>query len=160
MALMAVACTAHADSLKDQIEASNKAIGAAMKKKDFVALDKLLRAAVTSDFVYIEGKQKMNYDTMFKGMKMGISGMSKVTVVESKTLSLKSSGDKGTAVTQHKMGGIVMGPDKKTHTMVMGGTSTETLVKQGGKWKIAKMVWGSSTYTMDGKPMDASKMGG
>lgn len=161
--LVVAVASAQGQSLRAEADAAGKAIGAAMKKKDFAALSKAMKASCTKDFVYIEKGVKgppQNIDQVIEGIKMGLSSMSKVTVADAKILSLKEKGNTGWAKAQHTMGGITAGPDKKNHTMIIVGTVEETYVKQGGKWKMSKMVWLSQKMTMDGKPMDPAMMGG
>lgn len=163
VSLVAVVASAQAQSLRAEIEASGKAIGKAMMKKDFVALAKEMKATVTKDFVYIEKGVKgppQNVDQVIAGIKMGLSGMTKVTVAKATVHSLKQKGNTAVAKGEHTIAGITMGPDKKPHTMVIVGATEDTYVKQGGKWKMSKMVWLSQKMTMDGKPMDPAMMGG
>jgi hypothetical protein len=90
-------------------------------------------------------------------MTMMLAGMQKVTRAEAKLLSLKEKGNAATAVSRHTMEGVMAGPDSKTMTTTFVGKSTDTYVKQGGKWKISKMVWTPEKMLVDGKPVN---MGG
>jgi len=129
-----------------------------MMKKDVNGLEKAMKAGVTSNFVYIENGQKQTFAEMMTNMKMGIGMMKKITVAKTKILSVKETGNKAVAMEEHTMVGTMVGPDKKTHTSGFTGVAEETYVKEGGKWKMAKMVWKSQKMTMDGKP--STGMGG
>ncbi len=158
--VVSLASVASAESLRSQITAADKSYERIMMKKDMDAFDKLMRPSITSDFIYQEMGQTMTYDKMFAQMKMGMGAMTKMKSVVSKLLTLKESGDKATATTLRSMSGFTAGPDKKDHLLSFSGTTTDTYVKQAGKWKFAKMVWGKETMSMDGKVIDPSKMGG
>jgi len=161
IALVCVVAVAHAD-LRSEAEASNKRMTVAMKKKDFATIEKEIRKGTTANFVYIEEGAKgkpQKVDEMMKNIKMGLGSMSKVTVCSAKTLSLTENGKIGAGTTEHKMGGIVIGGDKKPHEIVMMGVSMESYVKEKGVWKISKMVWKNTGMTMDGKKMDPAMMG-
>jgi len=158
-AVASLATLAHADSLRSSIEKGDKAVSKASLAKDMVALEKALRAYMAPGFVYSEGGKKQTVDEMISGMKMGIGGFKKVTVSESKIISLKEKGSTATAVMTRAMGGVMTGPDKKEHTMVYSGTTDETFVKLNGKWLSKSMTWRSSKVTMDGKPMGPSGAG-
>jgi hypothetical protein len=160
LGFVALVSYAQADSLKSQVAASNAKITNAMKKKDFATLSKVMKAAVTKDFVYVEDGRSQNFDQMFANMKMGLGSLKKITVCEAKSLSLKQMGNRASGSTRHRLGGSNMGPDKKEHTLVFSGVSTDSYVKQGSMWKLSKMVWKTQSMTMDGKPFDPSKMGG
>lgn len=151
---------AQAQSLRSTIESSGAKVGAAMKKKDFNALNKAVKSMVTPDFVYIENGQKQNVDTMLANMKMGIGVMQKVTVASAKILTLTEKGNSAKSKAQHTIGGQMPGPDGKPHTMMIVGTVEETYVKKNGKWLMSKMNWLSQKMTMDGKPVDPAAMGG
>ena len=144
---------AQAQSLRAQVEASNKKIHAAMMKKDMPGLEKLFKAAMTKDFKYVEGGKTMSYEEMVAGMKMGLGSMKKVTVASTKIIAVKEKGNTATTTCEHSMGGITVGPDKKDHTNVFSGMAVESYVKVGSKWLMSKMEWKSSKMTMDGKPM-------
>jgi hypothetical protein len=155
VALIGILAFAQADEVRSQIEASNKAISSMMLKKDLPGLEKAMKAGLTKNFVYIENGKSQNFTQMFENMKMGISSMKKITVASTKILSLKQKGNVVTCSMSHTMGGTMDGPDKKEHTSVFSGVADETYVKEGGKWKMSKMVWKSTKMTMDGKPMGA-----
>lgn len=154
---LSLTAASHADSLRTQVEASNKAIHKAMMKKDFTELAKVMRAAVTSDFKYVEAGNTMNFDQMMSNMKAGLGSLKTVTTARSVILNLKSTGTKATGTTTHTMGGTMVGPDKKSHVMAFMGTSNDSYVKRGSSWKLSKMVWTANTMTMDGKPYDPTK---
>ena len=153
VAASALLCVASAQSLRSQVEAANKTTHKLMMAKDVKGLTKEWKGAATKDFKYVEAGRTMNMDQMCQGMAMGLGGMKKVLKADSKPLSVKEKGNTGTSTTSHVMEGITVGPDKKSHTVTFTGVSTETYVKQGGKWKMSKMVWGKQTTLMDGKPM-------
>ena len=157
---VAVIATAQADSLKADIAKANKAIHKAMMKGDMDALAKSMKAGMTSDFVYVENGQKQTADQMLQNMKMGMSQMGKITMADSKIMEVMEKGNTGTSKTKHMMSSSMKGPDKKTHKMAFTGVSHDSYVKKNGKWMMSKMVWVSQTTTLDGKPMDMSKMGG
>lgn len=160
VALAIVVACAPAQSLRSAVTSSNKQICAAMKKKDFKALEKIFKSTMTSDFKYEENGQTQNYDQMMAGMKMGLGQYTKLTEVWTKIVSLKETGSTGSGVMSHMMAGTIVGQDKKVHKMTFSGTSNDSFVKQNGKWKMSKMSWGSEKMTMDGKPFDPTKMGG
>lgn len=143
---------AHADDLRSQLDASNKAITSAMKKKDAAALTKAMKDGVTADFKYTEAGKSQTFAQMLENMKMGLAMIDKITVCEAKILTLKQKGNTATGTVEHKMVGTVKGPDKKVHSMSFTGVSANTFVKQGNKWKMASMTWKSQKQTMDGKP--------
>ena len=151
---------AQAQSLKSTIESSNKRITDAMKAQDFAKLAQELKAVVTTDFVYSEDGQPgkpQTFDQMLANMKMGLSSMKKVTIANATFLTLKEKGNTATSTAKHTMGGMVPGPDKKTHLLVYSGISTDVYVKQGSKWKMKSMAWKTTSMTMDGKPFDPTK---
>jgi hypothetical protein len=151
--LASIVTLASAGSLQSDIAASNKAFSEAIRKKDLKTIEKLVKGGMTPDFVYIEGKTKTNAETMLSNMKMGVSGMSKITVAVAKSYDIKQHGKTGTSKTNHTMKGEIAGPDKKMHTMVFTGVTKDEYVNVGGKWKMSKMEWISQSQSMDGKKM-------
>jgi hypothetical protein len=155
---MIVCGFAHADSLKSQIDAANTKVNDAMMKKDFVKLRQSLANSVTPDFVYEEAGHKIDFDKMFATMKMGINQMGKLTLANSKILTIDRHGDIATCTTKRSMGGNMPGPDKKTHLIVYSGVSEDTYRKVGSQWKMSKMLWKNTSMTVDGKPMKSPPM--
>jgi hypothetical protein len=158
IALIAAIAVSRAADLRAQIEASNKVITTAMKKKDFATLSKEMKAGTTSDFKYMEAGKTQSFDQMMQNMKAGLGMMNKLTVCQAKVLTLKQKGNGATTTTEHTMVGTLMGQDKKSHTMSFTGVSENTYVNQGGKWKMSSMNWKSMKQMMDGKPVPG--MGG
>jgi hypothetical protein len=154
ISLSAVLCCASAQSLRSQIDASNKAIHGYMLARDAKGFTKYMKSGVTSDFKYVEAGHTQNFDQMCAGMAAGFAQMKKLTRADSKILSLREQGNKATSTMTHNMSGVTMGPDKKAHTMTFIGTSEDTYVKQGGKWKMSKMSWKNQSMMVDGKPMN------
>jgi hypothetical protein len=142
---------ARADSLRAQIDASNKVVTTAMVKKDFATLSKEMKAGSTKNFKYTEAGKSQNLDEMLVNMKMGLGMMEKLTVCEAKLISLTQKGDTAVGMMKHTMVGTTKGQDKKTHTMSFTGVSENKYVNEGGKWKMASMTWKSNKQTMDGK---------
>lgn len=145
----------HAQTLKSEITASNKTACKFLLAKDFKGFKQHMKGQVTPDFKYIEAGKAMNFDKMCEGMEIGLGQMPKMSKVENKILKVTEKGNTGTSTIEHAMTGTMMGPDNKPHTMTFIGISTNTYVKQGGKWKQSKMVWGKQTVKMDGKAMTA-----
>jgi hypothetical protein len=143
--------------LRSQVEASDKATHKLMMVKDVKALGKMMKGASTKDFQYMDSGRTMNMEQMVQGMAMGLGQMTKMIKADTKILSVKEKGNAGSSTTDHVMEGITLGPDKKPHKMTFKGVSTETYVKQGGKWKMSKMAWGKQTMLLDGKPMPTGK---
>jgi hypothetical protein len=159
MMVIGLAVCAHA-SLKSDMDSMNTAVQKALMKKDIAGFKKAVKAGSTSDFKYIERGKTMDLDTMCEMMKQGLGSLTKVTEASTKIKDLKEKGNTATCTAIHTMKGTMMGPDKKSHKMVMIGTSKDTYKKVNGKWKMSIMEWTADKMTMDGKPMDMSKMGG
>jgi len=157
--LVATAAMANAQSLKSQIHKMNGPISKVMMKKDIDGFKKIVQNSVTPDFKYSEDGRSMSFDQMVDGMKQGFAMYSKVTSAKTKVVSVKEKGNDGTAVEQHTMKGITMGPDKKSHKVVFVGTSNETYKKVNGKWLMATMEMKTDKLTMDGKAMPMPNMG-
>lgn len=153
IALIAALTVAHAEGLRAQVEASTKAITAAMKKKDFAALTKQLKAGTTADFKYMEGGQTQTLDEMIQNMKAGLGSLDKITVCATKVITVKQKGKTAVGTIEHRMAGTMKGQDKKTHRMTFSGVAEDTYVMEGGKWKMSSMSWKSQKQTMDGKPV-------
>ena len=159
VSLTAALCSANAQSLRSQIDTSSKAVRKYMMAKDVKGFTKYMRGGVTSDFMYEEDGRTMNFDKMCAGMSMGLGQMKKLTRADAKIVTLHQNGNTATATTMHVMEGIVVGADKKTHKMSFSGTSTDSYVKRGQKWKMSKMAWGQQSVMYDGKPMNAMTPG-
>lgn len=159
IALLGLTLVASADSLKAEIKASDKQICGAILTKNFPLLKKSVLSGVTPDFVYIENRpgKPLTATQMVSEMQMGLSAMQKITIATTQLLSYTVSGGTVVTKTNRTVGGLVVGKDKKPHTMLSSGMSTETYVKQGGRWKMSKMVWTDGPMTMDGKPMAMPK---
>lgn len=162
LALVAVVsiCTASAQNLKSQIMKMNAQVARALQHKDMATFEKITRAAVTSDFKHTEMGHSQDYDTMLSEVKQSMAMIKKFTAVSATTKDVVVHGDKGTSTTVHRMDGVMDGPDKKTHKLVMSGTTKDVYRKEGGKWKLAEMNWVSQKMTLDGKPFNPQAMGG
>jgi hypothetical protein len=158
LAVMAV-CLSQAESLKSDIQAYNRAVSKAMMNKQFGKIEKMFKGGTTADFRYVEGGRKLTVDQMFEEIKAGLSSFPTVTMASATVVRCKEHAKTGEATCLYTMGGKMIGPDKKTHTVMSSGTSAETYVKVGGTWKMKSMVWSNNKMTMDGKPMDPSQMG-
>lgn len=123
---VACACMCQADDLKSSIIKMNTVASKLLMKKDIAGFKKQIGPTVTKDFQYVEAGNTMNFDQMMDQMKGGMMTMQTVTVAKATLKSVSSKGNMGTAHQMHIMGGKVMGPDKKAHTMMMSGDTTET----------------------------------
>ena len=149
-----------ASTLRSEIESMNKVVGKCLMKRDIAGFKKSVLGGVTADFKYIEGGRTQTFDEMIATMAQSFKTLTKVNSVTTKILSLKEGLATATSKERHTMSVRSMGPDKKAHTMIMIGVSTNTYRKEGGKWKMSVMDWKNEKMTMDGKPMDPSMMGG
>lgn len=151
---------ASAGSLRSDIEALDKTVHETMMRKDAVGFTKAMRAATTKDFKYVENGKTMSFDKMVEGIKSGFALMKKMLAADPKILTVKEKGNTGVATIQHNLSGIMVGPDKKNHTMTFTGVSTDIYRKEGGKWKMTSMTWTSQKMFMDGKPLAPGKSAG
>ena len=162
VALVAIASItiASAETLQSTINKMNAKVAHAFMHNDMAAFEKITRPAVTSDFKHTEMGHSQTYDQMLSEMKQSFAMIKKFSSVSAKTSHIAIHGDKATSTTTHHMVGVIVGPDKKNHKMVMTGTTKDTYRKEDGKWKLAEMNWVKQGMTMDGKPFDPSQMGG
>ena len=149
---------ASAESLAQFIKSVEGKYDKAIQTSDIAAFEKLMKENSTSDFVYIEksmpASKPMNRDQMVDTMRKSFKAMGKVDKVESKTLSVKESGNTGVAVTTHAITNSMKGgAENKAHVMVYTGKSSDEYRRVNGKWKLAKMTWLETTMMMDGKPV-------
>ncbi|MBS1716783.1 MAG: hypothetical protein JSS72_03515 [Armatimonadetes bacterium] len=159
LAIIATAAISGADSFKKEIAKHDSHIKAFFLKRDADGFGKYIRPFVTSDFVHSEHGQTMNFDQMMGEMKMGLGMYKKIDTVSMKYMSTSSKGNEGWATCWHKMGGTMVGADKKTHRMEFIGTTKNTYRKENGEWKLAKMEWTEDKMMLDGKPFDPSAQG-
>ncbi len=128
-----------------------------MMKRDAAAFAKAVKGGVTSDFKYSEAGRTMSFESMLAGMKQGFAIETRCLRADTTILSVKEKGKTGSAVEQHVMDVLTMGPDKKVHKMSFVGRSDETYRKVNGKWKLASMDMKTIRSSMDGKPMPAGR---
>jgi hypothetical protein len=157
--LSAVLATAGAQSLRSQIETTTKAIRKSMIAMDIKGFTKIMKGVVATNFTYVESGKTMDFDHMVQGVGMGFSQMEKVTKADAKLLALTEKGNSATSTTQHTMESTTTMGGPKRHKMSFSGVSTETYVRQGGAWKMSKMVWNNQSMLVDGKAM-SPKMAG
>lgn len=153
IAVAAALGTASAQSLRAQIDASNKVVTKFLMAKDVKGFGNYMKGRVTPGFTYVEAGQTSNFQQMVAGMESGLGMMKKMIKAEAHTVKLREKGNTATATSYHEMTGTITGPDKKPHTMSYSGTSEDTYVRQGGKWKMSKMAWIKDTMLVDGKPV-------
>ena len=149
--LLAVAVAAPGQSLGAQIETANRTNRRLMMAKDVAGLTKAMRKNVTTDFKYVEEGRTTDFAAMCAGMAMGLGRMDRMIEAGAKTLTLRERGVMATATTWHTMEGTTKGAGKESHTISFKGTSEDTYVKRGGRWKMAKMAWIEQTMSIDGK---------
>lgn len=153
ISLVVLVCGAHAESLQAHIEAGSKAVHKFMMARDVKGFTKYMKGGVTPDFQYVEDGRTLNFDKMCAGMQMGLGQMKKMIRADVKLVSLSEKGNTAVAMTTHVMEGISVGADKKPHKLSFGGTSADTYIKTGGKWKLSKMAWVKQSVNIDGKPL-------
>lgn len=154
VALCCLASVSFAEDLKKSLTTTHLALNKALQKRDFATFEKVMKATITKDFKYVEGKNSMSFDQMLANMKMGLGGMKEVTSSTSKILSIKMNGKTAVVSMSHGISGSMMGPDKKAHKMVMTGSSKDEMVLQNGKWLMKSMNWTNDKMLMDGKPFN------
>jgi len=151
---------ASADEIRVQLKALDESVCAAMMKRDIGAFSAVMKGATTPDFKYFETKdaKPLTFDQMVAAMKTGLGMMTKMTIVDSKALSVKTVGDTATVLTTHHLVGMVPGADKKSHTMAFTGVSVDVFKKSGTTWKMASMTWKSQETKLDGHIQKPGKM--
>jgi len=159
LCVLGLMTTALADDIRPQLKAMDDAVCKAMQKKDLVAFDNALKGVISPDFKYYEtpASKPMTYAQMLSEMKMGLGMMTKVNLVDTRLLSVKSAGDTSTALCIHRMTGLTTGPDKKSHSMSFSGVSIDVFKKVGSGWKYVSMTWKSQEQKMDGHRIQAGK---
>ena len=159
ISLLAVLCSANAQSLRSQINASDKTIHKLMMARDMKGFSDYMKGAVTPDFKYVEAGKTLDFNGMCAGMAMGFGQMKKMMKADSRIVKLHESGHMAEATILHVMEATVMGGDSKAHKMSFKGTSADTYEKLDGKWKMSKMAWITQSTMVDGKPMGAMPSG-
>lgn len=152
LALVATIGLVHAD-LRSEILAARQKQENAAKAKDVKAAEATLRAFMTPDFKYVQGKEVQDAKTFIGNYTSSIAMMDKISASSTKILSLKETGNTATGKVELHMVGTMKNPDKKVHTMDWTGIFNEEYRKVGGKWKTAKMIAGPQKFLMDGKPV-------
>jgi len=72
-------------------------------------------------------------------------------------LTLKVSGSTASVTRRGALTGVIVGPDKKPHNLVMDMTSSDVWVKIGSAWLMKRTVVTSAKASMDGTPMPLGK---
>lgn len=142
-------------TLKQSIDNSNKAVEKAMVAKDAKALDKAIRASVTSDFKYTESGRSMGADEMLKGMTQGITALGKIVKAPTTTKSISQNGNSATVKQLHSIVAETTDANKKTHVMDVSVESTETWKLVNGKWLMSLMSVTKTNMKVDGKAINA-----
>lgn len=156
LTIAALAAGAVAD-LKSSTKSIYDNVSKAFMKKDVGAFEKATRGFMTKDFKCTENGKTMSYDQMVADMKVTFAQFTKVTSAKTAMVSAKETGNKANSVSTHAISATMVGPDKKSHKLVMIGTTNDTWVKTGKDWKMSSMKWVKQTMTMDGKPFDPGK---
>ncbi len=155
--LMAMAATsALAQQAPKDIQAFYTKIEKAFNAEDV----KTIMACGTKDFKF---KQKNGPATDAKATgemlkaQFDAPGKMKTTM---KIESCKVTGNTATVVGTMNMAGKMPGPDGKPHEMTGWSKTKDSLVKEGGQWKIKLIDTLEEKMTMDGKPFNPAAMSG
>jgi hypothetical protein len=152
LSLIALAGLCHAD-MKSEIQANRHKQEQAAMAKDGKAVEAAMRAGMTSDFKYVQGKETQDFKTFMKNFMASMVMMEKVSSSSSRFIEAKQHGNKGTGKVELKMTGTMKNPDKSLHSVDWTGQFTEEYRREGGKWKTAVMTAGSQKFLVDGKPV-------
>jgi hypothetical protein len=145
--------SASAQSLRSQIEASNKRVGKYLMAKDVKGFAKYMKGRVAPGFKYMEQGHAMGFDQMCRTMEMGLGQMQSMNRADAKLLTVKEKGNTAVSTSRHTMIGQTRDNKGRPHTLSFVGTSQDTYAKRGGKWRLTKMAWLQQTMLLDGKPL-------
>ncbi len=153
LAALAVATASNAAGVRESAMPVFKQVDKAFMHKDAAAFKKATMGRMTSDFKEVNPDgTSMTYAQTCDSVKQMLSTFNKVTSADVKMLTVKEKGNAATSTCAHTLTGTVMGPDKKSHKMVMKGWTSDTWKKEGKVWKMASMTWTKQEMTLDGKP--------
>lgn len=115
----------------------------------------------TDDFTYTDSKgNKTNKEQSLKGLEQ-MMNMSKSIKVRIQYGAVKAVAGGVQTDCVMKMTNVMMGPDKKPHTMDSTTWTRELWVRSGKVFKVKSIKdTKPQKVTMDGKPFDPSMMGG
>src|SRR5215469_6114856 len=103
ISVCALCSCALAQSLRSQLNATQKQVCKLMMAKDAAGFKAYLKTAVTDDFQYVENGQKETFDQMCDGVTQGFSQMGTIKIAKTKILSLHQKGNSATATVMHMM---------------------------------------------------------
>ncbi len=152
LSLTALAALSYAD-LRSDITAARQKQEKAAKAKDIKGVEAAMKESLTPDFKYVQDGKTQDAKTYTKEFVDTLRMTEKVASSSSRIISLKESGNKGSAEIELHMTGTMRNPDKPIHTINWTGLFTEEYRKVDGKWKTAKMTAGKQKFLMDGKPV-------
>jgi hypothetical protein len=152
-AALALSTMAKADDTSE-IKALYTKLTGAMKSTNYQASKTVLDSITTPDFTYYGAKGDKQSETQMLGeLKMQIEMTKHVIACTFTPSGIKVMGNKATANATSFWQGRVMWMDKKEHTITSKSTSTNDIVKVGGKWKFSAVHTKTETMALDGKPM-------
>ena len=159
--ILALAVAAFAGDQKAELTALMSKKMPEMEKAFMSKNIKWFETNSTSDFQYVDTSgTKQNKKQALAGMSQMFGMMTNIKCTL-KVTKIAAANDKGTVDATQVFGGDMVGPDKKKHKLVMKSYSRDSWKKVNGKWMIYMVSeTKQGEYTMDGKPIDPSKMMG
>lgn len=150
LATAALIAPAHAQTdAKAEFQARYTALRAAMEAHDAAAIGKIF--APDYQITDLSGDTHPGSELIERMNKMAARPADPSRHAETKVLSATIAGNTATVDQQLVAGGKRAGDDGVEHTMEMVAQSTDTWVKTGDDWKLARTVQVSRTVKRDGE---------
>ncbi len=151
-ALASVALVAPAAAQDDavaQFQGRYTALRTAMETRDAAAVARFFAPEYT--MTDLRGETRSGTDVLARMQKMGARASDPARKIETTVLSATIAGDSATVEQQLTGGGKRAGEDGVEHTMELVMKSTDTWVKRGDVWQIAKSVQTGMIVKRDGE---------
>lgn len=145
-------CTSAFASDEADIKAVHTAFAKVALTNDIKKIVKAADAMMAKDFTMVQGGQTMS-KTQWMEMVKSQMGMAKISKWSFSHKNIKVKGNTATLVTTLVVSATMKNPQTgKDSKIDSTSVSNETMVKNGGKWQVKKLVSVSDKTLIDGKP--------
>lgn len=142
--------------VKAAIQKQMSAYANAIKAKNIVQVESVIKANFTADFKDTDTRGTIrNREQTIQAMRANVSALKTVNNVKLTIDSIKLAGDKATTTEHFILDATMTNPTdmKKTSVLKVDSSWTGSYVKKGGKWLCVSSRAIKETVTVDGKKM-------